>query len=302
MKKIKIIGFFIVVVSILLIFISHTISQLQEQEKSALSVVEKQKSYTQDISKAILYTQRHQKTLPKGIDKTIYDLFGTLHRGQADDRKIDRIGQEFYRLINEFKYLYVKNIPYYTTIMEKEINDIYKKSMELIMALNQRAATIKQYYEKEIHRYRLFQYALFALLLLLLVYIFTQMDEVIRFVQKFTRTSERILEKSSLKGLEPMELGTHNTDLSVATHNFNTLVSNIDSSIKIATDSTAHTAEMLESVEENIELLLSLLYEMSEDERESLYKKEEAIIESLEKLMELTSYLKKLKKELRTLL
>ncbi len=302
MKKIKIVGFFIIVISVALIFISNRISHLQENEKSALNIIEKQKSYTQDISKAVLYTQRHQKTLPKNVDKTMYNLLGTLHRGRSDDAKIDQIGQVFYHLVNEFKYLYIKNIPYYTTIMEKEINDIYKKSMELVMALNQRASDIKQHYEAKIKNYRILQYAFFVMLISLLIYIFTQMDELIRFVQKFTSTSERILEKSSIKGLEPMDINTHNSDLTIATHNFNTLVSNIDSSIKIATDSTAHTAEMLESVEENIELLLSLLYEMSDDERESLYKKEEAIIESLEKLMDLSLYLKKLKKELRSLL
>ena len=302
MKKIKIVGFFIVVLSIALVFLFNYISQEEQRFAQQLSQINSQKSYTQEIAKSIFFTHRYKKEFPQTIDKNMYRFLSNLQIKEKKDAKINKLSHDFFELINQFKYVYTGNVPYNIVILEKLVNDIYKKNMELVVAFNKYEATIQAQYNTTIKQYRTLQYILFVLLILLLIYIFTQVDEIIRFIQQFTKTSDRIMEHASIKGLEPIDIPSHNIDLDIATHNFNTLVSNIDASIKVATDSTTYTIKSLEIVESNIEMLVSLLHKMKNDEKEEIYKKEDVVIESLETLMDLTQYLKNLKKDLEKLI
>jgi len=302
MKKIKIVGFLIVILSITLVFLFNHISHEEQQFAQQLSQINTQKSYTQEIAKSIFFTHRYKKEFPKSIDKNMYDFLSNLESKEKKDSKISRLSHDFFELINQFKYIYTGNVPYNIIILEKLVNNTYKKNMELIVAFNQYKTSIQIQYSAKIEQYRTLQYLLFMLLILLLIYIFTQVDEIIRFIQKFTKTSEHIIEHASIKGLEPIDIPSKNAELDIATHNFNTLVSNIDVSIKAATDSITHTSKSLEIVESNIELLISLLHKMKRDEKEAIYKKEDAVIESLETLMDLTQYLKNLKKDLEKLI
>ncbi len=302
MKKIKIVGFLIVVLSIALVFLFNYISQEEQRFSQQLSQINTQKSYTQEIAKSIFFTHRYKKEFPKAIDKNMYQFLSNLQIKEKKDSKIHRFSHDFFELVNQFKYVYTGNVPYNIVILEKLVNDIYKKNMELLVAFNKYETTIQSRYDTTIKQFRTLQYILFVLLILLLLYIFTQVDEIIRFIQQFTKTSDRIMEHASIKGLEPIDIPSHNIDLDIATHNFNTLVSNIDASIKVATDSTTYTIKSLEIVESNIEMLVSLLHKMKNDEKEEIYKKEDVVIESLETLMDLTQYLKNLKKDLEKLI
>ena len=302
MKKIKIIGFFVFVLSVALVFLFNFISKEEQRFAQQLSQINAQKSHTQEIAKSIFFTHRYKKEYPTSIDKNMYDFLSNLQAKEKKEPAISKLSHDFFELVNQFKYVYTGNVPYNIVILERLVNDIYKKNMELVVAFNQYTQAIQTDYNARDKQYKTIQYALFALLILLLLYIFTQIDEIIRFIQQFTKTSDRIIEHASIKGLEPLEIYSHNTDLDIATQNFNTLVSNIDASIKVATDSTTYTIKSLEMVESNIELLVSLLHKMQENDKEQMYKKEDVVIESLETLMELTQYLKNLKKDLEKLI
>jgi len=302
MKKIKIVGFLIVILSIGLLLLFNYISQEEQRFSEKMSQINTQKSYTQEIAKSIFFTHRYKKSFPKSIDKNMYNFLSNLQLKEKKNQTISTLSHDFFELINQFKYVYTGNVPYNIIILEKLVNDIYKKNMELVTEFNKYTNSIKREYTARIKQYRTIQYILFVLLIIFLIYIFTQIDEIIRFIQQFTKTSDRIIEHASIKGLEPMDLSSRNIDLDIATENFNTLVSNIDASIKVATDSTAYTIKSLEMVESNIELLVSLLHKMQTNDKEEMYKKEDVVIESLETLMELTQYLKDLKKDLEKLI
>lgn len=302
MKRIKVIGFFILLISVTLILLAGFISSKEQKYTDELNLINTQKSYTQEIAKSLFYTHRYKKELPEIIDKHTYGFMKNLHNTNKRHNAIEKLSQDFFMLVNQFKYVYEGNIPYNIIILDKLVNNIYQKNMELVVAFTQYANKTQVTFDHMIHRYRVVQYVLFVLLILLLIYLFTQMDELMRFIQKFTKTSDRIIKRSSIRGLEPIDLDSDNNDLDKAATNFNTLVQNIDASIKIATDSTSHTIETLEAVENNIELLVSLLHEMQSQEKENLYKKEDTIIESLETLMALTEYLRNLKDDLKKLI
>ena len=304
MKKIKIVGFLIFLLSVSLILLFNIRSDKEQAYTKAISLINSQKSHTQEIAKTIFYTHRNKKALPKTIDSHMYRFLSNLknHPEKKKSQSIQKLSQAFFELVNQFKYIYTDNVPYSILILDRLVNNIYKKNMDLVVAFNQETAILEKRYAQTMQTYTMIQYALFALLILMLLYIFTQVDEIIRFIQKFTRTSDRILQRASIKGVEPIDIQSHNSDLDTAAGNFNSLVANIDESLKIATVTTENSINALEIVERNIELLISLVHQMQEEEKEDIYKKEDAVIESLETLMGLSTHLKSLKKKLQTLI
>lgn len=302
MKRIKIVGFFILLISVTLVLLASFISNQEQGFTDELRLINTQRSHTQEIAKSLFFAHRYKRNLPKDLDTHTYHFMKNLHTYEKKSAAIEKLSQEFFTFVNQFKYVYEGNVPYNIIILDKLINNIYKKNMGLVVAFTHYADKRKIAFDHTIQKYKVTQYILFVLLILLLLYLFSQMDEIMRFIQTFTKTSDHIMKKSSIKGLTPIDLHSDNDDLGKAAGNFNTLVQNIDTSIKIATDSTAHTIETLESVEQNIELLVSLIHEMQSKEKKNLYKKEDTIIESLETLMALTKHLKDLKKDLRKLL
>ncbi len=305
MKKIKFIGLLILFISVALIALSNILSHQEEQFTHDLTFTNTQKSYSQEIAKTILYTHRYKKELPKNIDQKMYYFLSNLQLNQFNkhkDQKILELSRDFFELTNQFKYVYTGNVPYNIVILDKLVNNIYQKNMQLIVAFNQHTEHIKSYHQQKIDRYRMLQYLLFIILILLLLYAFTQIDEIIQFIQKFTKTSNQIIEQSTIKGLKPIDIESGNNDLGTATNNFNTLVSNIDRSIQIATESASYTIDTLEIIEKNIEQLISLLDEMQKEQKTDIYKKEDTLIESLETLMDLIVHLKSLKKDLKKLI
>jgi len=303
MKKIKIIGFLIFLLSVLFILLFNTRSAKEQTFAKTISLINKQRSNTQEIAKTIFYAHRNKKALPGTIDSHMYSFLSNLKSPseKKSNLVIQRLGQAFFALVNQFKYIYTDNIPYSILILDKLVNNIYKKNMELVVAFNQEIARLEKQHSHTMRMYTIIQYLLLALLIPMLLYIFTQVDEIIQFIQKFAKTSDRIIEKASIKGVAPIEIQSQNIDLYTAAGNFNSLVASIDESLKIATVTTENSINALEIVERNIELLISLVYEMQEEEREDIYKKEDAVIESLETLMGLAQHLKFLKKDLKKL-
>jgi hypothetical protein len=143
------------------------------------------------------------------------------------------------------------------------------------------------------------QYMLFFLLLVLLMYLFSQLKNVILFMQKFLDTSKRIIANATIKELKPIQFANNNDSIEAST-NFNYLVYKMNDSVEYASLSVENAYQSLEIVEKNIEDLLELLCIMQEDEtlNKELTKKEDAVILSLEELTHSAATLKNLKKDL----
>ena len=159
----------------------------------------------------------------------------------------------------------------------------------------------QQRYNKKIEGYKNIEYILFIIVGLLFMYLFTQIREIITFIHQFTTTSTSIIEQSTIKDLQPMKVRQNTAVLKEATQNFNHLVEKIDLSIVFAQESVEHTTVALEEVEQKIEDLMSLISQMQEEESDALYQKEDAVIDSLETLMNLTNQLKNLQQDLNKL-
>ncbi len=305
MNKIKVVGVLIFLLSIFLALLFNYISTQNRANITSLGVINEQKSYTQEISKSILYLHRNRGGSSKELDINIEKFLENKSHKEEGINKNDavvKLWNEFYLSVEKFKEQQKVTTTYGSMVTEEVVNNIYNKNLKLIMEFDKFINQHQKDHCKTISIYKNIQYLLFFILISLLIYLFTQVREVIAFIQKFTTTSENIIQSSTIQGLEPIEEIEADEGLIEATKNFNHLVDKINSSIEYSTKSIEHTTEALEEVEKNIEDFISLLSKMQDEEGEELSQKEDVVIDSLDTLMNLTDKLTNIKKDLEKLI
>ncbi|MBS4069398.1 MAG: hypothetical protein WC279_01595 [Sulfurimonas sp.] len=306
MKKIKIIGALIFILSITLALLFNHTSKEIANYNSVVNTINEQKDFTQEISKNIFYIYKNQsnstQTLDDSIKKFLQNMKNKEHYSQ-NSTQIIKLWNTFYLHVQHFRDQ-IKNKSIYSNILiEKSIKDIYNTNLELIIEFDSIITTKQKNFNNRQNIYRIVQYMLFGILVLLLLYIFTQIKIIMTFVQKFLSASKSIIKNSSIRELKPIEIDNTISDISQAKNNFNTLVIEINSSISYASNSIEHSCKSIEIVEQNIEDLVELIYTMNETARDKeLRKKEDAVIQSLEELSTATRKLKNLKDDLDNLI
>ena len=316
MTKIKIVGIFIFILSIALGLLSSYISNENKTNTYILDTINAQKAFTQEISKNIFYIYKNNNASSSQLDDSIKRFLHNFDNKNKIPKSIDSAAiknknDEIVILWNKF-YLKVQNFrdksktisTYSTIILEQIVNDIYKANIELVVEFNKLIEMHQVYFKDTLNTYRSLQYTLFFVLVMLLIYLFTQLQSVILFIQKFTHTSKNIITNSTIKELEPIKVNNNSSELLEASNNFNFLVDKINSSIKYSSDSIEHSYKSLEHIESNIEDFLELLSAMDDNEAidKELTKKEDAIIQSLEELTSSTLKLQNLKDDLDNLI
>jgi len=141
---------------------------------------------------------------------------------------------------------------------------------------------------------------LFVILIALLLYLFTQLKEIIEFIQKFLSISNSIIKKSTIKGIKPLRANSSEKDIKEIAKNYNYLLKQINSSINYSNNAIDVSVQSLEELEKNIENFMELLFE-TEEKRDEVFKKEDILIELLETFSVLKEKLKNLQKELEEL-
>ncbi len=316
MTKIKIVGALIFTLSIILAVFSGYISKQNKINNNLLNTINIQKEFTQEISKTIFYIYKNQNTSYKELDNYIKKFANHMNNvnknfTEISNKNILKQNKKIIILWNDF-YLYVQNFrdqskittAYSNIVLEKTVNTIYNKNLMLIVELDNLIKIYKSHLNSEINIYKNLQYILFSLLVILLIYLFTQVKIIISFIQKFLNTSKKIITTASIKDLEHIKIDNNSVDIQEATNNFNQLVNNINTSIESSSTSIEFSCKSLELVENNIEDLLELLSIMEENNSidKDLTKKEDALIQSLEELTTAAQNLKNLKLDLDNLI
>lgn len=306
MTKIKITGALIFLFSLLLAFIFNHTSNNSAHHSNEIAVMNAQKNFTQDISKNIFYFYKHPDSSSKALDESIklfLESMNNQEKGLHENEKIRKLWNDFYLHVQRFRDQIKNKTIYSNILLEKEVKDIYDINLALMVASDNFINDAITRFNQEQNIYITVQYLLFFVLVSLLLYIFTQLNSVIAFVQKFLFASKEILSQTSIKTLQPIEIEDNNHDIFEAKENFNELVQKINDSIASSTLSMEHTYSSLEIVEQNIENLVELIYAMHEDSRDKeLKKKEDAIIQSFEELSISVKKLKNLKSDLDSLI
>ncbi len=312
MTKIKIIGAFIFVISIVLGVIFNFVNEQNRDNNNFIKIINQQKAFTQEISKNIFYISKHKDSSTKQLNDSIKQFLSNMDKREDNlhevhsieikkqSAKIMKLWNEFYILVQNFKDQKKVTTTYSNILLEKIVIDIYNKNLTLVVEFNKLLKISKEHVTEELDIYKNIEYALFGVLTLLLLYLFTQVQGVLNFINKFRNTSKNIIENSSIKTLEPIEHSGATQDVSQAAQNFNQLVENINESINYSSQYLEHSYQALEVVENKIEDLMELIYAMEENQSPDvdLTKKEDALIQSLEELTSSAQNLKNLQKDL----
>ncbi len=306
MKKIKIIGALIFLISITLATIFNHTSKNISKHNDFINIMNKQKDFTQEISKNIFYIYKNPTSSTKTLDDSIKKFLNAMNNKSENitkNKNIAKLWNDFYLNVQKFRDQFKNKSIYSNIIFEKSVNEIYNTNLKLILELNNIIQKEKGSFEKEQQFYKYLQYLLFIFLVLLLMYLFTELKTVIAFVQKFLSASKKIISNTSIKELKPIEINNAGTDITQAKDNFNSLVKKINDSIEYSGNSIEYVYKSLEVTERHIEDLVELIYAMNEETRDKeLRKKEDAVIQSLEELSSTTIKLKNLKSDLDALI
>ena len=300
MNKIKIVGGFFFALLITLAILSNYIAIKNRENSDTLNFIQEQKSFTQEISKSIFYIYRNGKNNSKKLDKSIkkYLQNAKINESEFSKNRVSiTLWNLFYADVQKFRIQQKISTGYNSIITAKLVNRIYHNNVLLINEFNKIIKLKQSRYHQNIDGYKQIQYLLFFILIGLLIYLFTQVQESISFIQKFSKTSRDIIDSSTIQGLEPLkEIGKE--ELKEATENYNHLVENINSSINYSIQSMEKTTKSLEMVAQNIEDFMELLSTMQDDKSDEFFEKEDAVIDSLESLMRLRKKLKNLQDDL----
>jgi len=303
MNKIKVVGGLVFALSIILAFLSSSISKQNRKNSNSMHFIHEQKAFTQEISKSIFYIYKNGEKSPETLNKTITKYIENVKVNEAEltqNKIIATLWNIFYADVQKFRNQQKISTGYNSVITAKLVNRIYHNNVLLVNEFDRLIEMKEANYHDSMEGYKQIQYILFFTLIGLLIYLFTQVRVVIEFIQKFSKTSKNIIENSSIQGLKPME-EIEQKELKEATRNYNHLVEKINRSIDYSSQSMEQTIISLEKVAENIEDFMELLSTMQEDESDELFEKEDAVIDSLEGLMRLRKKLKNLQGDLDSL-
>ncbi|MFT5662396.1 MAG: methyl-accepting chemotaxis protein [Sulfurimonas sp.] len=306
MKQIKITGIFIFIISITLAILFNYTSKDNSSHNDFVNEINKQKVFTQEISKNIFYIYKNKDFSTSQLDKSIKDFLNYMkhsERTQTHNQKTITLWNEFYLHVQKFRDYSKTTSTYSKILLEDIVKDIYNTNLKLFVEFDKLVARDEVLFHMRIMILEYTQYILFVVLVLLLMYIFTQIRSIVEFVQKFIFTSKSIINNSTIKNLLPIEIDNKSIEVSQAKDNFNTIVQKINTSVEHSSNSIKHSYQSLETLEQHIEELLELIYAMNENiiDKE-LIKKEDAVIHSLEELSSTTRGLKNLKSDLDSLI
>ena len=312
MNKIKFLSALIFVLSLILALYSKHIAQENDVSLNLLKVINEQKAFTQEISKNIFYIYNNRHVSTKQLDESIAAFVENVNHkeeilSELDDEnirkqteKIIRLWNKFYLLVQKFRDVNKVHNGYTNIIQEKLVNEIYNANLDLVVAFDKLISLHKEYYDAVKSRDKAIQITLFVILLILLVYLFTQLKDLLLFIQKFLHTSKNIIRKSTVQGVKPIEVEANVADVSEALDDFNYLIAKIDRSVDISADAIEKSIYSLEDIEKNIEDLIELIATMQQSDSldKELIKKEDILIETLDELSLSAQKLQNLKKEL----
>ncbi len=298
MNKIKILSALIFALSLILAFYSKYVSEENDANINLLKTINEQKAFTQEISKNIFYIYNNRHASTKQLDESVDSFVENVdHKdevlGNLGDQKIEKQTKKilkswnnFYLLVQKFRDLSKIHNAYANIILEELMNDIYKANIDLLVEFNKLIVMHKAYFDRVKKKEKVIQITLFLVLLILLIYLFTQLKDLLVFMQKFLDTSKKIIQKSTVQGIKPIETKSSSEDIAHALHDFNFFIEKINKSIDYSAISIEKSVESLEDIERNIEDLLELIATMDENESfdKELIQKEDILIESLDEL------------------
>lgn len=182
MNKIKIAGILIFIVSIALVIVSTNISDHTKINNNLLETINKQKAFTQEISKNIFYIYKNKNCSTKQLDDSIKLFMANVdtkeerlkvissNQVKQQSKKIVLLWNNFYLEVQNFRNQNKLTSPYISITLEKTVQNIYSLNLELIREFDKLLLLHTKSFENEHQGHKFMQYGLFFILIIILIY------------------------------------------------------------------------------------------------------------------------------------
>ena len=208
MNKIKIVGIIIFLLSISLAVISQYISDQNRINSNLLEDINRQKSFTQEMSKNIFYIYKNKNSSTTQLDKSLKSFFNNMSKkenrlnkisskqieNQSD--KIVLLWNKFYLDVQKFRDQNKFTTPYTSILLEQTVKDIYNGNLKLVVEFDKFILIHKNFFQSKFYLYKNIQYILFLILLIslsfFLAYIFKATNNIDLLIKKINNTVKSI--------------------------------------------------------------------------------------------------------------
>ncbi len=212
MNKIKIAGIIIFIVSVALAFVSKNISDHTRLNNNLLETINKQKAFTQEISKNIFYIYKNKNSSTKQLNDSIKNFLDNTNNREdrlkdissdkikIQSQKIVGLWNKFYLDVQKFREKSKITTPYTNMILEKTVNHIYLINLKLIFEFDKLISLHKDYFYNTHYTHKFIQYSLFFILLIVLIYFLV-------YISKATSNFDILMKKidNSIKSIDQIE-------------------------------------------------------------------------------------------------
>ncbi len=208
MNKIKVVGIIIFILSVALAILFQYISNQNRININLLKTINQQKAFTQEISKNIFYIYKNKNSstaqLEESIKKFLHNMSvrdNTLNEVPSplikkQSNKIVILWNKFYLDVQNFRNQTKVTTAYTNILLEKTVTNIYATNLKLIVEFDKLILIHQKYFHDILYSYRIIQYILFFILLVLLgfflTYIFKATNNISFLIKKIDNTIKSI--------------------------------------------------------------------------------------------------------------
>lgn len=315
-KKIKTIGAILFLLMISIIIVTIYLNAKNKKDALVINIAGKERMLTQKISKNIFYLYQsntyNYTELDNATEEFIYNLNSLkngnelrgIHKVPTDAManqiaKVEVLWNNFHQNVKDFKQLLLQRNPSNEKIIKIIVDSIYNNNTPLLQEVDNLVSMYTDYSESKTESLKYFQYASATLVLMLLIYSFTQLKSIESNARKFLEYSKQIIQNQDNTPLEPIEIEAEE-EIIQATDTLNCFIDKVNSAMNYSAEAIEHSKQASNKLEEITNEFDDVLNQLQNSATVSkqLDKSEDMVIESTEELINSTKKLQELKKEL----
>ena len=314
--KIKFIGILFLVLMISIISTTIYLNNKSKKDALIINVAGKQRMLTQNISKNVFYLYYIKNGVHTELDNSVIEFVYNLNSLKDGNNligiekaptdliakqlaKVEIMWNTFYQNIENFKKLNNKEDALSQNELKKTIEAIYNTNTTLLNEVDNLVSMYTVYSEEKMHYLKYAQYFFALIIIILIIYSFSQLKAMEENAKKFLEESKKIIEQDIDEPLSPIKIEAEN-EIVEATNTLNCFIQKINSAVTYsanAIEQSKNASQKLEELSEEFDLIIDGL-KNSADISKQLNKSEDIVIQSQEDLVNSTKRLQELKNEL----
>ncbi|MDY0052728.1 MAG: type IV pili methyl-accepting chemotaxis transducer N-terminal domain-containing protein [Aliarcobacter sp.] len=318
-NKIKSIGVLFIVLMISIIISNIYLNEKNKKDSLVINIAGKQRMLTQKIAKNIFYLYHNnesQNELDEATIEFIYnlnslkngnDLIGVFSAPNDEIAnqisKVEILWNNFYSNINKFKEITIKRDLSNEDLLKNTVQSIYKTNNTLLNEVDILVSMYTVYNEEKTDYIRSIQYSFTIIILLLIIYSFSQLKAMEANVKKFFEYSKKLADNPDNQILEPIKIEAEK-EIEEATDTINCFINKINSAMTYsanAVEQSINASIKLEEITDEFNVIINELTNSAEISKQ-LDKSEGIVIQTQEELLKSTKKLQELKNQLDILL